>query len=341
MQQLTAREILDMTLSEVPERLSVPKTDVRKALTKLLRTWHPDVSTDPRAEEVFEHVVSLRDRQANSGKVANADLGERILKTRSGHRIRTVPLSSTTVDQGEVFVGRESYAMLFGSDFSDMAQAELRAIEGFRFANQAMRDQMSFSLPDLVRKEDLEDGGGLVVVRKTAEEILLSDVLRLRGAIPDKHLAWIASGLLNITAWLEYAALVHGAISTEHVLVDPVKHSVRLAGGWCFATSVGERPVALPGRTLDLMPRMGIPGTPAETTLDRELVRQTIREAAGDPRGTNGGVAALPEKMSRWLQMAPTAKAVDDYSRWQAALEAAWGPRTFVKWDLRAASIYG
>ncbi|WP_282605823.1 hypothetical protein [Pelagibius sp. Alg239-R121] len=158
--------------------------------------------------------------------------------------------------------------------------------------------------------------------------------------MPDVHAAWLCSGLMNICAWLEYAGLVHGAISPENILIDPETHAVRLAAGWAFATKVGQHPVALPERTLGLLPRLSLTNETVDTDCDRELVRKTLREALGDPTGTNGAVFALPAIISTWINCPSAGSAVDDYAQWCAALEKGWGGRRFVQYPVQVADVY-
>lgn len=335
--ELTAEAILKMSAKDAASLFPGGETAVRKGCAKLAAKWHPDICHDPRASDVFSHLLSLRrqdgGRRSTMGK-------RRTFRAEGGREFAANPLSCRPVDLGEILVGRQTVSTLFSADQADLSEREALIGNLFRFADDKMKAQMAPFLPRIVKAEQLDNGGSLVIAEKTPDEILLADLLALRGAMPDVHAAWLCSGLMNIAAFLEYCGIVHGAIAPDVVLIDPAKHSVRLAASWAFATHAGERPVALPGRTLSLIPRLAVKGQLAETSIDRELVRQTIREALGDPRGSSGGVAALPAPLRNWLNMPPAASSCADYAAWQSALVSAWGKRSFVAYDVRSSDIY-
>ena len=334
---LTADTILATPPHKAADLLPGVK-DLRRALVKLAARWHPDRCPDPRAADVFAHVLSMRDRAAGGSKASiPAGVG---FRTSEGRRFRLSPLSRRAVDQGEVMLCPNSLMTRFDAGCMDLAEAELAAPDRFRFADEKMRNQMAPFVPRIIKKLDLDDGGAMVVAQRDPEEILLSDLLDRSGPMPPVHAAWLCSGLMNIAAWLGYCGLVHGAIAPDTLLVDPAKHSVRLAAGWAFANPAGARPTALPGRTLDLLPRLAIKGETVDGRTDLELVRQTVREALGDPRGSAGPISALPAPISGWLSLPPAASAAEDYAAWQRALEAGWGKRRFVDYPVRAADVY-
>jgi hypothetical protein len=334
----TADQILRMTARDAETQLLGNQKDIKRGFKRALSQWHPDVCADPKADDVFSHIISLRDRLLDK-RSSPASQG-RILKTAGGRSLSVSPLVSHMVDQGEILVNRETIATLFPSGLSDIAEREVSAPNSFKFADAKMERQMMPFLPKVIRVEDMEGGGKLVISRKGKEEILLADLIARRGAMPDVHAAWLCSGLLNIAAWMEYAGLVHGDISPHSVLIDPALHSVRLVNGWGFSTKSGSRPAALPGRTLDIQPRMAIKGVIADSALDLELIRQTVREALGDPRGTSGTVKSLPGSLSSWVNMPARASAYGDYEAWQRALVAGWGVRKFADYSVRSKDIY-
>jgi hypothetical protein len=342
---LSAQAILDTKPHEARSLFSKSPADIAKALSKLAACWHPDTCADPGATDVFTHILSMRDYAKGKSDLGAGTAGPGaasgvIFETQDGRRIRVRPMSIHSVDQGEILVSAHSLTTVYAPGFADLAEREMNVGADFKFADDKMKAQMAPSMPEFVRSEPLADGRILVIVRRGESEILLSDLLAATGSMPDVHAAWLCSGLLNIAAWLEYSGLVHGAISPETVLIDPGKHSVRLAAGWGFATKSGARPVALPGRTLDVMPRLALAGQSVDSGCDLELIRQTVREAIGDPRGTNGAVFKLPSAVATWLNMSPPSRAVEDYAAWHKSLEAGWGKRRFVDYPVRSDRVY-
>ncbi len=329
---LTADDILGMTRRDAMSRFA---SDGEKEISALIKVWHPDICDHTKSTDVFRHLLSLR-RSLRGPDTAR----QRILMTDDGRRLGVSPLSTLQADQGEIIVNRNTLATIFPPTFHRLALQEVEAIESFTFANADMERQMASTLPKLLRVETLTDGSTVVIVKKGPQDILLADLLRARGQMPDVHAAWLCSGLMNTAAWLSYAGIMHGAISAEHILINPKRHTVRLVAGWGFATRIGTRPAALPGRTLNLAPRLSRRDEMADTIVDRELVRQIMRDALGDPHGTNGGVSSLPALIAAWINLPPAEDAVADYAGWQKALESDWGPRCFVKYPVAAKDIY-
>lgn len=335
---LTADQILTLTPSGRDRLFQGTAEEVRRAFRRLAALWHPDVCKDPRATEVFAHLVRMRD--AALGPSRPAPSVTRTLRTRDGRSLGLSPLSTLPLDTGELLIGRRSLTWVYRADMADLAEAGAAAIAGFRFADERMRKQMTPFLPTLDRRIPLADGGEALVMARHAGEVLLADLLRVRGAAPPEHAAWIGSGLLNIACWLGWAGLVHGAIAPETVLISPETHTVRLMGGWGFATKVGDRPTALPGRTLALAPRLSVKGEVVDARLDLELIRRTLRELLGDPTGGSLLRGGAPEPIGRWLVMPPDREATKDYGAWLAVLERVWGKRRFVRWDLTPETVY-
>lgn len=335
---MTADQILSVPPSGKAGIFSGPAEEVRSTFRRLAALWHPDVCKDPRATEVFAHLVRLRDTALRSGRPAPAS--SRTLRTRDGRDLGLSPLSTLPLDTGELLVGRHSLTWVYRAEAADLAEAGASTIAGFRFADERMRKQMTPFLPTLDRRIPLADGEEALVMARHADEVLLADLLRMKGAVPAEHAAWIGSGLLNLACWLGWAGLVHGAIAPETVLISPETHTVRLMGGWGFATKVGGRPTALPGRTLALAPRLAVKGEVVDPRLDLELIRRTLREALGDPTG--GGLlrGGAPEPIGRWLVMPPEAEATRDYAVWLTVLEKVWGKRRFVRWDMEPKNVY-
>ncbi|MCW3782482.1 J domain-containing protein [Defluviimonas salinarum] len=340
---LTARDILGTTPAAAATLFPGSVREIRRAFHRLAAAWHPDICAEPEATRVMAHLVTLRDRAlAVSGAAGQPRRGPagRTLRTADGHDLAIAPRASRTADHGEILVGSRTIATVYPADLVDLAAREVAAIAGFRFADPGMEAQMRPFLPRLLRETALESGGRLTILERNPEEILLADLLAHAGAMPPVHAAWLCSGLMNIAAWLGWHGQVHGAIGPETVLVNPKTHSVRLAGGWCFAVPMGTRPDLLPARSLDALPRLAVAGTGTDARTDAELVRLTVREALGDAAGSQLHDGTVPAPIAAWLSFPPAGDAMRDYAGWQKALVEAWGPRRFVEYAVTAEDVY-
>ena len=347
----TAEAILATRFDNADTLMGKGSAAVGQSFRRLVAIWHPDVNRDPRADEVVRHLVALRDHalgrgsspaqaspQSSSQSSSQSSLhGTREFSSAAGGRWRMNYLGMRPFESGEIFVGRGSLSYLVAPEFDDLL--ENSSVQGLPFADARMRGEMERFLPKMVRFAPTQSGR-VLVYRRDQDQILMSDLIaHEKGRIDPVHIAWMVSGMQNIASYLAWAGLVHGAIGPDVLLVSPRDHSVALTGPLLYLTRVGDRPRALPERTLQLVPRMAIKGVPADTAVDSELVRLTARELAGDA----GGMRLMtqpdfPKPFSTWLVM-PSAE--NDFAGWERARDAAFGPRRFVHYNLTGSDVYG
>ena len=334
---LNAEQILNMGLRDASKIFSGDEKADKKSFRTLAARWHPDHCQDPKAADVFAKLVTLRD----AARGEPAMLVTRYIFTKAdGRRQAMRTLSKHETDIGTLLVGPISVAQIFDADLLDIAEAELRNLSGFKFADTKMEDQMRKFLPRNKSRVDLVDGKTLITHSRQNGEVLLADLLSGDGPMEPVHAAWLCSGLMNIAAWLTWAGKVHCAIGPDTVMVDPKTHAVRLVAGWGFATGVGTRPVLLPNRSLQIAPQMAVKDMTADPSLDLELIRRTTCEAMGAASLSQLSGLGLPEPIRNWLMLPPGKDGIADYSKWQKALTDAWGVRRFAKYTGNGAGVY-
>jgi len=328
---------LNMGLRDASKIFTGNEKADKKSFRTLAARWHPDHCRDPKAGEVFAKLVSLRDAARGASRQPAA---QEAFTTKEGKRKAMRYLTRHETDSGVLLVGRVSIGQIFEADLADIAEAELRTLAGFKFADAKMEVQMRKFLPQHKSRVDLAGGGVLITHERQPGDVLLADLLAGDGSLPPEHAAWLCSGLMNIAAWLTWAGMVHGAIGPDTVLVDPETHAVRLVAGWGFATASGTRPAMLPNRTLQIAPQMAVKGQVADPSLDLELIRRTTCEAMGTPSLSGLAGLGLPEPLRNWFMMPPGKDGIADYGKWQKALQDAWGQRRFAKYTGDGAGVY-
>lgn len=342
-----ASQILATSPGNAASLFGTGREAVRKTFRELAATWHPDHCSDARAAQVFAHLITLRDAVLKGGPAPKSAGTSRSFTRADGSEFSMRILRAHALDTGELLIGAHSFAWRFDAAVRDIADAEELTIAGFRFADPRMEREMRRFLPQINRRIDLADGGVLLVQSRGDDDLLLSDLIASLPSdkdglrLPAAHAAWIGSGLFHIACWLGWAGLVHGAIAPDTVVISPSTHDVRLLGGFGFARGAGSRPEVLPGRSLDLLPRLAVAGTGLSPADDGELIRLTLREAIGDPTGGRLLRGAIPEPLGRFLTLPAGSTPFADYAAWMKALEASWGRRRFVHLDANAAAIYG
>lgn len=333
MTSMTADEMLALT--PVQARILFPGSadEISKRFRALARKWHPDRNPSANAASVFAHIVQLHE---TAKRVYAPTVPERIFTARDGRAFRFSYLASHVTDFGETLVGARHIAHIVPKDLSDLAsRAELFAPT---FADDGMRQEMERFLPQKLMT--LDTGDAMVFVEtKTPDQILLRDLLRVAPFDP-RHAAWMATRLVNLSCWLQWAGIAHGAIGPDTLLVSPEYHSVALTGPFLSARSFGKAPIALPERTLSVCPRYAIDGVLSDLRLDPELIRATVRECLGDPAGTR--LAADPDfpmPFANWLLTPASKGAQGDFPAWEQARDASFGARRFVHWDVDPAAL--
>ena len=339
---LTAGDLLRIPASE-PERLFAPdRTAVDRAFRTLAATWHPDRSGHAQATVVFQHVAALRHSALERLRRGEwHEPGCLTLAARDGRTHCLRYLRRRPFELGDLHVGADSAAWIVERAHADLVDIALHRIDGFCFADDAMRRAVSRYLPVVTRTVDTAERR-VVMVRKPADMILLADLLQHAGGTLDaRHVAWILSELHCFACWLEWAGLTHNAIAPDTVFVSPAHHAVAVLGGWWYATPVRARLKALPARTLNLAPADIIRRKAADSRVDLDLIRALGREMLGYPTGIAPARGSrIPAALDTWLGLASNGLARSDYALWKRVLTDAFGVRRFTPLNIKPEDVY-
>lgn len=322
----TAAEILATPLSKL---FTGEDAAVTKAFRQMASKWHPDHCKDPSASEVLEYLLKARDHAL--GRTA---LPSRVMTRRDGTKFKMEYNREQTVEGMTIFTGQSSIAYLVSSAFDDLLRKNKT---NWKFANKDMEKEMVRFLPPFVRQDDLLDGT-LLVYRRKASQILMSDLIALNGErISPIQVSWMVTRLGNISCYLEWAGLSHLAMLPEFLLVDLDNHGVSLVGPTLYMTPIGDRPRAVPARTLNAIPSIRVDATMASSVMDRQIIRETALVLLGDRSGNRiKSDPAVRKEVANWISSPPHKSATADYKAWEAAL----GPRKFVPYGKSASDIY-
>jgi hypothetical protein len=176
------------------------------------------------------------------------------------------------------------------------------------------------------------------------EVLVLGEVLvDAGGRLDPRHVAWIVSALLNVCCYLQYAGLVHNALSPDTCFIAPPDHTVSVLGGWWYAAPAGERMTAAPAATIAWGPHHLLASGRADMRTDLELVRAIGRELLGDVSGVRlARTGAAPAALIDWLRLPASSDPIEDYRTWRTrVLPDSFGARRFVELPLTQSDIYG
>jgi hypothetical protein len=328
----TAAEILALPPDRAYALFAGTEADVAARFHALAKVWHPDRSRDLRAATVMAKLVELRDAALRRFVRVRVDTG-----LAGPYRfMRVARLHDCAF--GAILLGRETVVYKVDGAF-DRGIETAKAFAP-RFADAAMKAAIEPFLPTL-RFEEATAEGHVFAYRRRPDQILLRDLIAAEGPIDPRHVAWMITRLMNLAAWLDFAGWSHGDIGPDTLLVSPEVHSVALTGPMLFLTRLGDRPRCLPARSLEAVPGMLDKRAVADPRVDLALIRLTAREALGDASGSRlVRDPTVPPPLALWLTLPPKAPARDDFLGWEAAREAAFGPRRFVAWDFDPANLY-
>ncbi len=327
---------------EEPERLFPNDRDAAKARYRALaRKWHPD--HNPGQEAVFEHVAALY--RAVLAKIAAGNWqppGRLILKPRRGgteYRIRFH--KRHTLEIGDMYVADSVVAFVLPPENQDLFERAQRTIEGFVYADDAMRAEVSRCLP-VIKAAFVSDAGPVLIVSKTPDQLLLKDVVEhFKTGLDPRHVGWMQNILYNLACYLDWSGLTHNAIGLDTMFVSPQHHSGALLGGWWDSVRTGQPMIAAPSRTITYAPADFLARKVGDIRVDLELVRLVGRELLGDARGLRlMHDRTVPRPMADWLCLATTGEAATDYRQWGEVLRESYGDRRFIALELTASDLY-
>jgi len=342
---LTAAALLAIP-ADRPERLFAGSAaDVKRDYRRLAMQWHPDRNGDPDAHAVFQHVARLHDEAVT--KIARGDwagAGPLRLVAVDGRTYEIGYLRRHPFELGTMYVGSTVVAFVVARAHADLVGRAERTLRTLPYANDGMRAQIADLLPAYPFAGAFATADAYVVVmRKRPDVLLLRDVLdHAGGRLDARHVAWVVSSLLNMCCYLQYAGVVHNALSPDTCFLSPPAHSVSVLGGWWYAAAPGERMLAAPAATIAWGPH-GLADTGrTDLRTDLELVRAVGRELLGDVSGVRlARAGAAPAAMIDWLRLPASNDPIEEYRTWRTrVLHDSFGARRFVELPLTQSDIY-
>lgn len=314
---------------------------VQENFQKLKDRWHPNSSDDPRAAEVFVHIFTLR---KHLQKTAGTLIPVREFVIADGSVQQIQPLAVHGSESGELLVLENCFCQHFVPASCQLAHAMAQTLNGIHFSDARTKQEMGRFLPHLSQRIELRDGGCLLILPRPSDSVPLASMRdylkRTHTTLNEKELAWIGSGLMNISVWLDRSRLMHGGIDDVAVWVDLTTQDVHLHGSWEYATPCGAKPPVLPACTRQLLNDLTDPSNIARSDIDRLSIRRLLRDLLGNPEDAallDGSL--IPEPFGHWLISSPAITAIKDFSAWRAAIKQSWGTERFHESPLHGGDV--
>lgn len=341
-----AKKWLTIPDSKAKEIFGETADAIRVVYRKLAQRWHPDRNTSPDAVEVFVRIQKLHRIATGEDSVDSTNslnLSECEIVDASGKRFSFKGQSFERFELGFFYRGKGSFAYKVEKNHKEFFNKAVSIIKNFNFANEDMKKAMLPCLPEIAG-HPLGEDGGLLVIKKNVESVRLRDlfnyILKTDKAMDARHVAWVLSGLFNISCYLEYSDLAHQAISLDSVWVTPRTHDVSLLGGWFFAQNFNQPIKVLPSYSASLASSKYLKNKIAEKGFDRELIRAVGRELLGDRTGQRLKSYGVPDPIINFLLDIPAKTAVEDYKNWKECLRKVFGDPKFIKMEISHHQVY-
>lgn len=240
----TREEALHKVEGASPARLFGPPTPDRRAEAKrlyraLAGALHPDrvAPDDTRAHRASADLTRLYHDWRHAEPVT-------LRTTRGAYRL-TDPHAVGSVANLYRTDGRHVVKLARNPKLNPLLHAEwhaLRALDRFTDHHRWLKPYY----PTLHDTGDVERGQRAFTVLEPLIDGFVT-LTEIKAAYPHgldgRDYAWMHRRLLRALAGAHQAGLVHGAVTTDNVLVHPEQHGIVLVG-WSFAVEPGQPPLA-------------------------------------------------------------------------------------------------
>lgn len=335
---MNAKEIIEINDYKLLFKSS-NATDLKKEYVQLAKQFHPDIYTGDFAGDIMKHINSLYERAEMFIKTGSCSVCLLVLKDsyEKLHKIKYIV--NHPFELGEMYIGNHIVVYVLNKEHAKFAQRYKDNVSSFTYPDEKIKNDIEKYLPKILDSFRTEDGREVIVVKKTKDLILLRDVLNYLGSVPDKHVAWITSSLINIACYLEFSEINHCGITLDTCFISPVYHSVALLGGWWYAIPNKTKLIGTTGDIYSVMPNKCKENKTSNSRVDLEAIRLIGRQLLGSKTGTkfNG---LIPKPICSWFTGISEINSFKEYLAWSNTLTEAYGKRTFVEFNISCEDIY-
>ena len=340
--KLTAAEILQIDFQN-PEKI-FSLDNFTKEFFRLRKKWHPDYNRDPKANEVFQHLMLMAET-AKGRIVSNTWNGKASLQytTTTDKTFRFKYTSLRDFELGKMYIGKHHVIYVIDSKNKDLYDNGVKAIKGIKYKEKKMENQFKPLLPKIIQASET-DIGYVLVIDKPKNAVLLQDLLDFLpdNTLPTKHTAWVISSMYNIGMFLNHLGITHNSILASTIFIDPSEHSCYLLGGWWYSVKENSKLKALPSELIKALPKKLFADKLAKTSYDRQAIKAVGINCLGD--STLGGSKLLfnkdvPNQIVNWLRTPSMDSALNEYDGWINVLEDSYGKRKFIEFTTDISQI--
>lgn len=307
---------------------------VKAEYRQMARQFHPDTCTHPEAHRIMSILNEMYARALDlieHGTWEESNVVE--LHDMNGKRYVGKFLREAPFELGTTYISDNSVTYVFNAQYEKFFNNAISQIKALRYANQDMEKEISRYMPHIVHSFKMTDGRYCLMIRKTPDVFLLSDVAAFFGGkIPDRHAAWIVSRLCNLCCYFEYAGIAQNGMTLDNCFISPKFHTVLPLGGWWYTQKIGEKMIGVPRAIYDVMPVKAKSEKLSSVVTDLEASKLIGRQIVD--------TAVVPKEILSFLNAGSSGKAKAEFSKWNKTLDSAYGKRQFVEMKISKSDIY-
>lgn len=303
---------------------------------ELAKKWHPDTNSEDTTI-IFEKINSLYKKALQMIKDGVWEESNFIrIHTKSNKRLDISFLHSFIFELGVCYVCNKHIIYVIDSDKSKYSSRMKKATMYFTYANDKMKHEFKNYLPKIVSEYETTDNKHIIILDKSEDLYPLPVVLSYyNGRIPDKHVAWIISRLLNITCYMDYAGIVHNGIGLNECFISPENHKIALLGGWWYSTRKNAPMVGTTKDIYDVIPLSVKNDKKSNIKTDLESIKLIGRQALGEKNiGKFLRSDLAPSAFTEFLVSSSNQNAYEEMKKWEKALLASYGKRRFIRMEI-------
>jgi hypothetical protein len=298
---------------------------------------HPDVNTDPRAEEAAKHLNGLHSLALYQFEHGQYGVPTWNVITRKGVRYQFQEKSHWQGDSCDLFLGdrlvtggKEPVWVKIARSHhdNDLLANEAKAIKRVLAGKSAVERRADLYTAPLADSFQVTLRGvrhRANVFNMRSGTVTMQEIRRLYpDGVNPKDAAWMFRRLTWALGLAHDAGVVHGAVLPQHVLITPHAHGVTLLD-W-RAASIDEAPITVLSSGMRSFYPQGL--------LDRKKARPAydLAMAAACMEWVCGGREKLPRPLRGFYKGCRAPALPDAWSlrnEYTQLIEAMWGPRRY------------
>lgn len=285
--------------------------NIRKEYREYAKIIHPDVCDDPDAEAAFQQLSEFYEDAIKSARDGTFGYLHR-MKFEIGERI--------VYDDRIIYIfdkGKEKYRERYSESCQKIRYKDMRMTETYR------------NRMPVVWEDDKQQ----IVIHKKETQYPMDLFLKVYGPeLGGRDIAWMISRMCDLLCFLKYNGLVLNDIQPRSLFIDPDDHSISIYGGWWYAAREGEKMIGTSKEVYSLMPSAVRTNGLASAITDMESMKQMFRTICAGKD--------IPKPITDWIDSGSTGDPYQAYFDWNVALDKAYGPRKFKKFETKKENIY-